>query len=78
MSNTYKETVLPVRVFRGLNDDLRNPNRDKWSLHASFNSYADACEYVKEERELQAEFSIQDLWKIVDTGETTTIERQCW
>ena len=75
--STYQETVYRFRVFKCLNDELRNPEKN-WSLVFSSNSRNQAEAVMADEIAGDKEFNINDLYKIVDNGTETVIEREIW
>lgn len=74
---TYQETVYRFRVLKCMNDELRNPEKD-WDLFFSSNSLAQAEAVMAKEIEDDKKYNFNDLYKIVDNGKETTIEREIW
>ncbi len=75
MSHTYQEQVMRFRVFRQLNDAVRNPEGN-WSLVFSSDSARNADEVCND---LRIEWAAcGDEFKVVDAGESATITRSTW
>ena len=75
MSNTYQEQVGRFRVFKQLNDPLRNPEGN-WTLFYSTDTARNADQVCNEERIRWA--ACGDEFKVVDAGEASTITRSTW